>query len=485
MSVGDYELVVGLECHAELMTESKMFSSCPVVDSVEAPPNSAVDAVSLGMPGTLPVINHQAVNFAIRVALALNCTIHHHNVFARKNYFYPDLPKGYQISQYDQPLATEGWLEVTLDDGTEKRIGIRRVHMEEDTGKNTHLDDGTSLVDYNRSGVPLLEIVSEPDLHSPEEVAAFGASLRRLLRYLEVNSGDMERGVLRLEPNISVRRSGTQTFGTRTEVKNLNSFRALSGATAFEFERQVSLLESGGNIVQETRGWDEDRRVTFSQRAKEEANDYRYFPEPDLPALYIDDAWIESIREALPELPEARSKRYVSAHGLSPYDAAVLTDEKPVAVWFDAVVEAGADPKAAANWMINNLFGLMNEHHQRIDQILITPVGLSGLLKLVDDETISHNAAKQVLEEMFQTGGKAETIVAEKGLAQLSDASALEIIIQELIDENPEQVAEYRAGKHKLRGWFVGQIMRATRGSANPAMVNRLLSQKLDSDEIP
>ena len=478
-----YELVVGLECHAELMTQSKMFSPCPVVDSVEAEPNSAVDPVSLGMPGTLPVINRQAVAYAIRVALALNCQIHSHNIFARKNYFYPDLPKGYQISQYEEPLATNGWLEVTLENGERKCIRIRRVHMEEDTGKNRHLGDGYSLVDYNRSGVPLLEIVSEPDLRSVAEVVAFGEKLRQVLRYLRVNSGDMERGVLRLEPNISVRPVGSTEFGTRTEVKNLNSFRALAGATAFEFDRQVAVVQSGGQVVQETRGWDEGKRVTFSQRIKEEANDYRYFPEPDLPALIIDDDWIDEVRAELPELPDAKMVRYLSEYQLSAYNAGILTTEWQVADWFDRCITEGGEPEDVANWMINNLFSLMNEHKQEIDEIELSPAEFVMLIRMVADKTISHNAGKETLAEMFTTGKSAKAIVAEKGLGQISDEGKLAGIVTQIIHDNPDETASYRAGNQKLLGWFVGQAMRATRGKANPGLLNQLFQQMLDDGD--
>ncbi len=476
----DYELAVGLECHAELMTKSKMFSPCPVVDSVEAAPNSAVDPLSLGMPGTLPVINRQAVTMAMRVALALNCRIHSHNIFARKNYFYPDLPKGYQISQYEQPLATDGWLDISLPAGERKRIRIRRVHMEEDTGKNSHLGDGYSLVDFNRSGVPLLEIVSEPDLGSPEEVASFAGKLRQILRYLEVNSGDMERGVLRLEPNISVRPLGSDRLGVRTEVKNLNSFRALAGAAAFEFERQANVLNSGGTVVQETRGWDENKRVTFSQRVKEEANDYRYFPEPDLPALQIDQSWIAEVKNAVPELPDAKKRRFMSDWELPAYDADILTAERPTAEWFEAAVAAGGNAKSVSNWMINNLFSLMNERQLGIDQVKVTPREFVSLINMVEAGEISHNAGKEALAEMFISGKRAAEVVAAKGLAQISDEAQLANIVSQIIDDHPHETASYLAGNEKLLGWFVGQGMKVTRGKANPRLLKDLFRQHLE-----
>lgn len=473
-----YEAVIGLEVHAELMTASKMFCGCRVVDSVTAPPNSAVCPVCLGMPGMLPVINRRAVAFALQVALALNCAIQPHNVFARKSYFYPDLPKGYQISQYELPLGRNGWLEIALDSGKKKRVAIRRVHLEEDTGKLTHTADGT-LVDYNRAGVPLLEIVSEPELNSAEEVYAYAVALRQILRYLRVNSGDLEKGVLRVEPNISVRPAGGEALGTRTEVKNLNSFRALAAATAFELERQAAILAAHGEVVQETRGWQEDRRQTFSQRSKEEAEDYRYFPEPDLPPLMLDEAWIAELRMGLPELPAAKIARYQAEFGLPAYDAAQLSEERDVASWFEAAVAAGGEPKTVANWVINSLFALLNESGQTLDEAALSPEGLVALLNLVEAGTISHGAGREVLAAMFATGRSAEAIVAEKGLAQISDEETLLGAVTAVLAANPEAVASYRGGKEGLLGWFVGQVMQATRGKANPQLVNRLLRAQL------
>lgn len=474
-----YEAIMGLEIHAELMTASKMFCAAPVVDSVAAEPNTAVHPLCLGMPGTLPVINKQAVEYALRVALALNCQINQHNIFARKNYFYPDLPKGYQISQYEEPIGVNGWLDVELEDGTHKRIGIRRVHMEEDTGKLTHQDDGTSLVDYNRAGVPLLEIVSEPDIHSGEEARAYAMKIRQILRYLGVNSGDMEKGVLRVEPNISVRPSGSQEFGTRTELKNLNSFKVLADGSAHEIERQIQVVAAGGRVVQETRGWNEDKKRTFSQRSKEEAEDYRYFPEPDLPPLFISEAWIAEARAALPELPDAKMERYVNEFGLTAYEARVLTEERAVAEWLDMAVAAGGDPKSVSKWLLNELFRLMNEHKQNIEQIQVRPAGLVELIALVDKGAINNNTAKEVLAEMFTSGQSAQAIVQARGLAQISDEAAIEAIIEQVLANNPEMVTRYANGEEKLRGWFVGQVMGQSKGKANPALVNQLLAQKL------
>lgn len=478
-----YEAVIGLEIHAELLTQSKMFCRCRVVDSVEALPNTAVCPVCLGMPGMLPVINRQAVEFAMRVGLALHCTIQPHNLFARKNYFYPDLPKSYQISQYELPLARHGWLDIELEGRPKKRIGIRRVHLEEDTGKLTHRPGIGSLVDYNRSGVPLLEIVSEPEIGSGEEARAYAQKVHQIVRYLGVNSGDLEKGVFRVEPNISLRPAGTTIFGTRTELKNLNSFRVLAEGTAFELKRQAAILTAGGQVVQETRGWHEGRRETFSQRVKEEAEDYRYFPEPDLPPLEIDSAWIERVRATLPELPEAKIARYMADFGLSAYDAQVLADDRPVAQWFEEVVAAGGDPKTVANWLINNIFALLNEQGQTIGQMKVTPAGLLALLDLVAQKVISHNAAKEVLGEMFGSGREASAIVQEKGLAQISDENALRPLIAQIIANNPHQVANYRAGKSQLLGWFVGQAMKASKGKANPTLLNQLVAQALDTPE--
>lgn len=477
--MNEYEPIIGLEIHAELMTDSKMFCGCRVVDSVTAPPNTAVCPICLGMPGMLPVINRRAVEFAMRVALALNCTVQTHNIFARKNYFYPDLPKGYQISQYELPLGVNGWLEIELESGVTKRIGIRRVHLEEDTGKLTHLEGDGSLVDYNRSGVPLLEIVSEPDIRSGEEARIYAMKIRQILRYLDVNSGDMEKGVFRVEPNISLRPIGSSVFGTRTELKNLNSFRSLAEGTTYEFQRQAAVLAAGGQVIQETRGWHETRRETFSQRSKEEAEDYRYFPEPDLPALEISQEWVEAIRATLPELPAAKVKRYKQTYELSAYEAYLLTEERPIAIWFEAAVAAGGQPKSIANWLINELFRLLNEYKLNITELKISPADLVELIALVDSQTINHNTAKEVLAEMVATGQSAATIVASKGLAQISDEVAIAELVAEVLRENPDQVALFLNGKAQLRGWFVGQVMRATRGKGNPVLINRLLDTHL------
>ena len=474
-----YEPVIGLEIHAELLTQSKMFCGCRVVDSVAAAPNTAVCPVCLGMPGMLPVINRRAVEFAIRVALALNCEIQSHNIFARKNYFYPDLPKGYQISQYELPIGRHGWLDIALTDGTTKRIGIRRVHMEEDTGKLTHLDGGGSLVDYNRSGVPLLEIVSEPDIRSGEEARAYATRIRQILRYLDVNTGDMEKGVLRIEPNISIRPRGSDAFGTRIELKNLNSFRALADGTDFELTRQAAVIDGGGRVIQETRGWHDARRETFSQRAKEEAEDYRYFAEPDLPPLFVEPAWVEAVRATLPELPQVKEARYHGEFSLTPVEAAALAEDRAVAEWFDAAVRAGGKPKALANWILNDLFRLLNERGLAIGDIALPPAGLVELQALVDRGTVNLTTAREVLAEMVDSGYGPAAIIEARGLSQISDEAALVAIVDQIIADNPGPLANYLGGKDSLLGWFVGQVMRVTRGQANPALVNEIARRRL------
>ena len=478
--MNQYEAIIGLEIHAEMLTESKMFSGCRVVDSVEAEPNTAVDPLSLGMPGMLPVINRRAVEMAMKIGMALECDINEYNAFERKNYFYPDLPKGYQISQYAHPIATDGHLDLSLEDGTTKHVRVRRAHMEEDTGKLTHIGGGVSLVDYNRSSVPLLEIVSEPDMRTAEEALAFATQIRQILRYLEVNNGDMEKGVIRFEANISIRPVGSDELNTRVEVKNLNSFRALTGSIEYQIAEQIKTVEAGRTVEQETLGWDEEKRITYSQRGKEDAHDYRYFPEPDLPPLFISPEWQAQVRQELVELPQAKSERYVNKWGLSPYEAQVLTDDRAVAEWFDTAVSLyPQDPKSIANWLINNLFALLNEHKVDITAVDITPAGLVELLILIEQDRISNNTAKTVLVEMFRTGKGAQQIVEEKGLAQVSDEAALTAVIKQIITDNPDTVADFLSGKEKLRGWFVGQAMRATKGKANPALLNKLLAQAL------
>jgi aspartyl-tRNA(Asn)/glutamyl-tRNA(Gln) amidotransferase subunit B len=475
----EYEGVIGLEVHAELVTKSKMFCGCAVVMSDGEAPNSHVCPICTGMPGMLPVINRRAVEMTIMAGLALNCTIEEFNIFARKNYFYPDLPKGYQISQYEFPLCKNGWLEIETSQG-KKRIGIRRVHLEEDTGKNIH-QGNVSLIDFNRSGVPLMEIVSEPDLHTAEEVKAYAEKLRAIVRYLGVNTGDMEKGVIRFEPNISIRPVGVKEFGTRTELKNLNSFRALERGTAYELVRQAKVLDEGGKVVQETRGWDEARNVTVSQRSKEEAEDYRYFPEPDLPPLIVERAWVDEIRATLPELPDAKFERFVKDYGLSTADANVLVAERAVADYFEETVKqlGGKQAKAVCNWLTGELFRYMNEALLPIDQVKIAPQNLAELIGMVEAGTINLNTGKRVLGEMFRTGASAKSIVEAQGLAQISDNSAIEAIVTKVLDANVAQVEKYLAGKETILGFLVGQVMKESRGKANPAAVQEIMQRQL------
>jgi len=482
----EYEAVVGLEIHAELETQSKMFCACPVVDHTQAQPNSAVCPVCSGMPGVLPVVNRRAVDYALRVALALDCEIAPVSIFARKNYFYPDLPKGYQISQYEQPLAVNGMLTLLTRDG-EKEIRIRRVHLEEDTGKLTHVQNSgkaRSLINLNRAGVPLLEIVSEPDLRSAADVRAYASALRSILRYLRVNSGDMQKGVLRIEPNVSVRPVGSKEFLTRTEIKNLNSFRSLENSVAYEIARQTQLHREGQPVLQQTLGWDVEQGLTIPQRGKEEAHDYRYFPEPDLPPLEIDQKWIEDVRASLPELPAAKLRRFEDQYSLSYPDASVLTAERDVADYFEAAASLGnISPKSIVNWISGEIFAFMNETDLNINQIKIKPDGLTELLQLVEDGEINLNTAKSVLLKMLESGQSARDIVEEHGLAQISDPAHISALVARVLNENPEQVAEYLGGKTGLSGWFFGQVMQATRGKANPNIVKSELELQLASLE--
>jgi len=480
-----YEPVIGLEVHAQIHTASKMFCACPVVeDTGDLEPNTYVCPVCTGMPGVLPVINRRAVEIAIITGLALHCEVPPFTRFARKSYFYPDLPKGYQISQYTPvfpPLTVNGYLDIETEDGS-RRIGINRAHLEEDAGKLYHRGD-VSLVDLNRAGVPLLEIVSEPDVRSVEEVRAYATKLHHILVYLGVNSGDMEKGVMRFEANISVRREGSDALNPRHEIKNLNSFRALARSVAYEIENQVATLEAGGTITQQTMGWDEEREVTVPQRGKEYADDYRYFPEPDLPILEISREWVEELRARLPELPDAKHDRFIADYGLSDYDAEVLVTEKAVADYYEAAAAAAAgvaDPKTVANWITGELFRLMKETEQDIGAISVSFQALAELIGMVEDGTINANTGKQVLEEMFATGRSGRQIVEEQGLVQISDTAALEKIIGQVLDENPEHVKRYLDGKVKILGWLMGQVMRATRGQANPQVVREVLQAQLE-----
>jgi aspartyl-tRNA(Asn)/glutamyl-tRNA(Gln) amidotransferase subunit B len=472
-----YEAVIGLEVHAQMLTETKIFCGCSTRFGSE--PNTQTCQVCIGMPGVLPVLNKKALEFAVRTGLATNCRISEYSRFARKNYFYPDLPKGYQISQYENPICEHGRIEILVD-GKKRKIGIIRIHMEEDAGKNIHEGGGNySFVDLNRAGVPLMEVVSEPDLRSPKEAAEYMKKLRTILRYLGVCDGNLEQGSLRCDANVSVRPEGQKEFGTRAEVKNINSFRFVEKAIEYEIKRQIRLIEEGGTVIQETRLWNAEKGITESMRSKEEAHDYRYFPEPDLVPIVADRKWVEEIRASLPELPDAKRTRFVTELGLPEYDADLLTAEKPVAEWFEKAVRAGGQPKAVSNWMMGELLRLLNEDNRSIDECPLQPERLSEMLALVEKGTISGKIAKTVFEEMYRTGKDAGTIVREKGLLQISDSSEIEKLVDEVISGYPNEAGRYRGGEEKLLGFFVGQVMKASRGKANPKVLNELLRKRL------
>jgi len=475
-----YEPVIGLEVHVQLLTNTKIFCGCST--RFGDAPNTNVCPVCLGLPGTLPVLNKRVLEIAIRASLALNCTVHEHSRFARKNYFYPDLPKGYQISQYELPLATDGWIEIEHD-CTKKRIGITRLHVEEDAAKNLHEGFAQSAekayIDYNRCGTPLCEIVSEPDIRSPGEAYAYLTTLRQIMLYTEVSDCNMEEGSLRCDANVSVRPRGSTQFGTKVEVKNLNSFRYLQKALEYEIERHIGVIESGGHISQETRLWNQPEGHTVSMRSKEKAHDYRYFPEPDLLPVHVSAAWQEEIRHRLPELPHAKRARFVSGYSITPYDAEVLTATRALAEYFEAVVAAGASPKPAANWMQTELLRRLKDSAKEIDGSPVSPVALAELIKLVESGQITGAIGKKVFAAMFETGRSATEIVATEGLAQISDTYAIEEAAREVIAKYPDNVAKFRGGNEGVFKFFVGQVMKATRGQANPQAVNDILSRLL------
>ena len=471
-----YEAVIGLEVHAQLLTQSKMFCACGTRFGL--PPNAQTCPVCLGMPGTLPVINRVAIDMAIRTGLALNCAIRPMNRFARKNYFYPDLPKGYQISQYEAPICEQGWMEVSAGEPS-RRVRIRRAHLEEDAGKNVHDGARMSRVDLNRAGTPLLEIVTEPDMRSPEEVVAYLKGLRDLLVYLDVCDGNMEEGSMRCEPNVSLRPVGREALGTKVELKNINSFKFVKEALEYEIKRQRSVLDAGGTVRQETRLWDVDKEQTAVMRSKEEAHDYRYFPDPDLVPVQITPEWITDVRAALPELPAVRRQRFVSEYGLPEYDAGVLTDSRELADYFESCVKVFAQPKAVSNWVMGELLRELNTTGTRVNASPVTPERLVSLMRLVENGTVSLKAARELFPEFFATGKTAEALIAEKGLVQVSDEAALGAIIDEVVANNPAQLSQYRAGKEQVLGFFVGQVMKASGGKANPGKVNELLRKKL------
>ncbi|NJD32585.1 MAG: Asp-tRNA(Asn)/Glu-tRNA(Gln) amidotransferase subunit GatB [Gammaproteobacteria bacterium] len=474
----EWETVIGLEIHAQLATRSKIFSGSAT--AYGAAPNTQANLVDLGYPGVLPVLNGDAVKMAIRFGLATGSKIARRSVFARKNYFYPDLPKGYQISQYERPVVEDGSLEIVLEDGTRKTIGITRAHLEEDAGKSLHEDfHGLSGIDLNRAGTPLLEIVSEPDLRSAKEAVAYMKKIHTLVRYLGICDGNMQEGSFRCDANVSVRPAGQAEFGTRAEIKNLNSFRFVERAINYEVERQIDLIESGGKVVQETRLYDPDKGETRSMRSKEEANDYRYFPDPDLLPLAIGEGLIESVRATLPELPDEKAARFVRDFGLSEYDAGVLTASREMADYYETVVaRLGGNAKLAANWVMGELSGALNKENLDVTGSRVGADALAGLLVRIVDNTISGKIAKEVFEAMWSEGAAADAIIEAKGLKQITDTSASEAAIDEVMAKNPQQLADYRSGKDKLFGFFVGQVMKATGGKANPAQLNELLKKK-------
>ncbi|MGA7979572.1 MAG: Asp-tRNA(Asn)/Glu-tRNA(Gln) amidotransferase subunit GatB [Chromatiaceae bacterium] len=476
-----WETVIGLEIHTQLATRAKIFSGAPT--TFGASPNTQACAVDLGLPGVLPVLNKEAVILAIRFGKAIDAQIAERSVFARKNYFYPDLPKGYQISQYELPLVGRGHVEIVLDDGRVKTIGITRAHLEEDAGKSLHEDallgGGMTGIDLNRAGTPLLEIVSEPDMRSPKEAVAYARKIHQLVRYIGISDGNMQEGSFRMDANVSVRPKGAEALGTRAEIKNINSFRFLERALNFEVERQIDVLEGGGVVVQETRLYDADRDETRPMRTKEEANDYRYFPDPDLLPLVIDDALISEASAALPELPDAKRERFRSTYGLSEYDANLLTGSREMADYFEAAAASCGDAKLAANWVTGELAAALNREGREVGTSPVDAQMLGGLLGRICDGTISGKIAKQVFEAMWQGEGDADTVIEAKGLKQITDAGAIEAIIDEIMRANPTQVEQYRSGKDKVFGFFVGQAMRASKGKANPQQVNELLRRKL------
>ena len=474
-----WQTVIGLEIHAQLATRSKIFSGSAT--AYGAPPNAQANLVDLGYPGVLPVLNGEAVRMAVKLGLAINARVATHSVFARKNYFYPDLPKGYQISQYELPIVANGAIDIVLEDGQSKRIGVTRAHLEEDAGKSLHEGlPGVSGIDLNRAGTPLVEIVSEPDMRSAKEAVVYMKKVHTLVRYLEICDGNMQEGSFRCDANVSVRKAGTHKFGTRAEIKNLNSFRFVERAINYEVARQIELIESGGQVVQETRLYDPDKGETRPMRSKEEANDYRYFPDPDLLPVELDAAFIDSVRRTLPELPDQKAARFASQYGLTPYDAGVLTASRELAAYYEEVVKAAPqDPKLAANWVMGELAAALNKDNLEIGSGRLPAARLAQLITRIFDQTISGKIAKEVFESMWSQGASADQVIESKGLRQITDSGAIERAIDEVMAKNPAQLADYRSGKDKLFGFFVGQVMKATGGKANPAQLNDLLKKKL------
>lgn len=478
MSTSKYETVIGLEVHVELHTHSKIFCGCST--AFGAPPNTHTCPICLGHPGVLPVLNRQAVEYAIKAAMALNCTIGDVSKFDRKNYFYPDSPKAYQISQYDQPIGENGWIDIEVN-GKTKRIGITRLHLEEDAGKLTHVDGGyASLVDFNRVGTPLVEIVSEPEISTPEEAKAYLEKMRAIMQYCDVSDVKMEEGSLRCDANISLRPWGQKEFGTKAELKNMNSFRGVQRGLEYEQFRQAEILDEGGVIVQETRRWDEAQAKTFSMRGKEQAHDYRYFPDPDLVSVHISEEWKEAVRATIPELPDARKARYASEYGLPDYDAAVITSSKLLADFFEDSLNYTKDAKSVSNWIMGDLLGYLNSNNLELSEVKMTGQGLGEMIGLIEKGTISSKIAKTVFKEMLESGKLPAQIVEEKGLVQISDEGAIKGIVEQVVANNPQSVEDYKAGKQKAIGFLVGQVMKESKGKANPALANKLLVEVLN-----
>ena len=475
----EWEVVIGLEIHSQLATSSKIFSGAST--AYGAPPNTQACAVDLGLPGVLPVLNAEVVGMAAKFGLATHSTVAQHSVFARKNYFYPDLPKGYQISQFELPVVHDGYIDIDLENGDSKRIGITRAHLEEDAGKSLHEDfHGETGIDLNRAGTPLLEIVSEPDMRSPAEAVAYMKKIHALVRYLEICDGNMQEGSFRCDANVSIRPQGQEEYGTRAEIKNINSFRFVERAINYEIERQIDVIESGAKVVQETRLYDADKNETRSMRSKEEANDYRYFPDPDLLPLELDQAFIDAVAKTLPELPDAKRDRFMQEFDLSRYDAGVLTASREMAGYFEkTVAAAGGEGKLSANWVMGELSGLLNKEGKDITESPVGPDMLGGMLQRITDGTISGKIAKQVFEAMWAGEGNADAVIGKKGLKQITDTGAIEAIVREVLENNPKQIEQYKAGQEKLMGYFVGQVMKATQGKANPGEVNKILKQLL------
>ncbi len=477
-----YEAVIGLEIHAQLLTRSKAFCSCSTKFGL--PPNTNVCPICLGMPGTLPVLNKKVVEFAVKLGLATNCKIRRYSIFARKNYFYPDLPKGYQISQYEEPVCYDGYVEIELREGVKKKIRLRRIHMEEDTGKSIHDQDVDTLIDVNRCGVPLLEIVTEPDIRTPQEAALCLAKIRQLVQYLDICDGNMEEGSLRCDANVSIRLKGETKLGTKTEVKNMNSIKNVERALEYEINRQIQILESGGKIVQETLLWDASAGVVRPMRSKEEAHDYRYFPEPDLVPVVVSEEWIKEISKTIPELPEQRRDRFIEQYGLPKYDAEVLTASKELANYYEECVKFTNDFKSASNWIMVEVLKILNDRQIDISEFKVEPRFLAQLINLINEGKINQTTAKKVLEEISQTGEEPISVIERQGLIQISDEDFITEAVVKVLEQNKENVERYFAGKDKLFGYFVGEVMKLTKGKANPKLVNEILKKKLEEIKV-